>query len=91
MSSILQPVKTVAFDPTNPEHRKVYVDFLNTGKWSVRFDLEYPFTNLPSLVMFKLATEACKDVGEVDQQALLSKSFVIGRNNRFGGAASATA
>jgi hypothetical protein len=76
MSSILQPIKVIAFDAKNADHRKTYVNFLNTGKWAEKFDLEYPFTNLPSMIMFKLSVEACADVGQVDHDSLFSRAFV---------------
>ena len=84
MSTILQTPKLVQFDAKNAEHRKAYVAFLNEGKWPFRFDLEYPFTSLPSMIMFKLSMEACSDVGTVDSAALFSKAFTINPGVRLG-------
>jgi hypothetical protein len=62
---------SVKFEVTNPAHRKAYLDFLNNGKWTIRFQREYPFTSLPSMVMYKLAVFACSAEGEVDETLML--------------------
>lgn len=46
------------FNSKDPTHRKVFAEFLNTGKWNQRFKLEYPFSNVPAMIMAKLATHA---------------------------------
>jgi hypothetical protein len=74
MSTILKTPVTVQFDASNPEHRKAFVDFLNTGKWSIKFDLDFPFTSLPSLILFKLAAFACADVGVIDTDDVFRKA-----------------
>lgn len=53
------------FDATDPEHRKVFADFLNSGKWNKRFSLEYPFSNVPAMIMAKLARYAVEMDGHV--------------------------
>lgn len=60
-SYTFQPANAIPFDSSNPDHRKVYLGFLKNGKWSMTFKLEFPFTNIVSLVVHKLATEACKN------------------------------
>lgn len=54
-----------AFDAKDPAHRKVFADFLNSGKWNKRFSLEYPFSNVPAMIMTKLATYAVELDGYV--------------------------
>jgi hypothetical protein len=73
MSSILKNTPAVKFDASNAEHRKAYVGFLNNGVWSVKFELDWPFTSIPSLALFELAAYACKDVGEIDQTSIFKK------------------
>lgn len=77
MSSILQLSRPVTFDATNTEHRKSYVSFLTTSKWTLRFELEFPFTTLPSMVMYKLAIQACASEGIPDMSEQLSKSAYV--------------
>lgn len=74
MPSILKKPPTVEFDPANIEHRSAYVSFLNNGIWTIKFSIEWPFTSVPSLAMFKLATFACADAGSIDQESVLAKS-----------------
>lgn len=79
MSSILQQQQpsTKNFDANKSEHRKAYVAFLAIGKWPVRFELEFPFTSIPSMVMFKLALRACSNEGATDMTAILAKSAYL--------------
>lgn len=76
-SSILQQPRAANFDANNAEHRKAYVTFMNTGKWPVRFELEFPFTSLPSMVMFKLSLQACLAEGAVDTTALAKSAYLL--------------
>lgn len=76
-ATALQLPRAVAFDATNSEHRKAYVDFLNNGKWGVKFELEFPFTSLPSMIMYKLALLACAAEGVVDTTAIMAKSAYL--------------
>jgi len=76
-ASVLQLPPTVAFDSSNPEHRAAYVNFLNTGKWSIRFTLEHPFQSIPNMIMYKLAILACAGEGTVDTTAMMSKSAIL--------------
>lgn len=74
MSTLLQPIKPVILDVNNIDHRKAYVIFLNTGKWPIVFELEWPFTNLPSMCMMKFSIKACEDAGEINQDLLYAKA-----------------
>jgi hypothetical protein len=76
-ASVLQLPPAVAFDSSNPDHRKAYLDFLNTGKWSVRFSLEHPFQTIPSMIMYKLSILACAGEGTVDMSHMLAKSAIL--------------
>jgi len=76
-ASVLQLPPTVQFDSNNKEHRTAYVDFLNTGKWSMRFTLEHPFQSIPNMIMYKLAILACAAEGTVDTSAMLAKSAIL--------------
>lgn len=44
--------KLVRFNPENAEHRKVFREFLDTGKWQTdfRFELEFPHADVPSMI-----------------------------------------
>lgn len=74
-TKLLKP-ETVKFDASNPEHRKAYIDFLNNRKWPIRFELEWPFTNLPQMCMFLLAAKACEKDGELNLQAVLQAAVI---------------
>lgn len=76
-SSVLQLPQAVRFDSSNPEHRKAYLDFVNTGKWTIRFELEMPFQTVPGMIMYKLAALACAGEGAVDMTPLLAKSAIL--------------
>jgi hypothetical protein len=77
VSTLLQKPKAVVFDATNAEHRKAYVNFINNGKWEVKFDLEIPFTSLPAMIMFKLAMLACSAEGAVDMSMVIAQAATI--------------
>ena len=53
-------IKTIApvnFDVTNVEHRKSFHNFVKDNSWSnsnVRFILEMPFVDIPSMIRHKL-------------------------------------
>lgn len=73
--AILQTKNTIKFDAENAEHRNAYTQFLMKGRWGIRFELEYPFTALPAMVMFKLAAFACKDAEtKIDEKKLFENS-----------------
>jgi hypothetical protein len=74
MSTILQLPSSIKFDASNAKHRKAYVNFLNTGKWEIKFELEHPFTAIPPMVMFKLAAQACRAEGSIDEPNLFRKA-----------------
>ena len=76
-NSILSLPQTIPFDPSNPEHRKAYLDFVNNGKWSIRFELEAPFQSIPNMIMFKLSVLACANEGTVDTSYMLAKSAIL--------------
>jgi hypothetical protein len=68
ISKVLQPVSTAPdskvlssikhniefFDPANKMHRKSYYDYKKTGKWSIRFHNEYPYTDVVSMITYKI-------------------------------------
>ena len=56
--SILNIITTrVYFNPANKKHRLAFKHFLEHNKWSglCNFYLEYPFTDIPSMIRYKLA------------------------------------
>lgn len=53
------PSTTVDFDPTNPLHRKAYVNFMHEKKWIIRFNTKWPLTIIQT-VESTLARYACK-------------------------------
>lgn len=65
------------FSPSNDMHRRAYLTFLNTGKWIIRFDLEFPFTSIPSMVMYKLAEFACKAEGAINKDRAYSDARFV--------------
>lgn len=67
---VLQAPNQVKFDATLPEHRAAYVQFMKNGRWPITFEVEWPFTNVPSMVMFKLAQFACLSEGEISSPSL---------------------
>ena len=75
--SILSTPQTVRFDSSNPEHRRAYLDFVNNGKWNIRFELEAPFQSIPNMIMFKLAAVACAGEGSIDTSYMFAKSAIL--------------
>jgi len=68
--------QTEKFDADNPDHRTAYVMFLSTQKWPINFEVEWPFTSIPSMVMFKLAAKAVEADGHLDLDTILQKSAI---------------
>lgn len=62
LKSIKQKEK---FDPTNKAHREVYRHWLETGKMLQTFELEFPFTNVVSLMERKLAEYAVNNIRSI--------------------------
>lgn len=67
----LRVPEKVKFDANNQVHRQAYLTFLDTKKWPIQFDIEWPFTSIPAMVMFHLAAKACEKDGNIDIQAIL--------------------
>jgi hypothetical protein len=40
----------VKFDPRSPSHRLSYANFLETGKWTIHFEVVLPYTNVPQMI-----------------------------------------
>lgn len=60
VSQILKPLDRTDFDPSNAEHRKIFLEFKRTGRWSMRFAAVWPFTTVEQSVLVSLAFYACK-------------------------------
>lgn len=73
--AILQPRNVVKFNPEDATHRNAYASFMMEGKWPIAFELEYPFTSIPAMVMFKLANYACLGVCvKIDEKTILGRT-----------------
>jgi hypothetical protein len=80
LKEIAMPIDTISpvkFLPSNDMHRRAYLTFLNTGKWNIRFELEFPFTSVPSMVMYKLAEFACKAEGAINKDRAYSDARFV--------------
>jgi len=48
----------VHFDPSNTEHRRLAAIYVNTRSWkhtNTRFEVEFPYTNIITMITTKLA------------------------------------
>lgn len=73
----IQNVPAVKFNAENEAHRRAYLEFVNTGKWNTKFSLEFPFTSIPAMAMYRLAEFACKAEGQINNgKAFLDHKFV---------------
>ena len=70
----LRHPEKVKFDANNASHRRAYLVFLQTKKWPIQFQIEWPFTSIPAMVMFHLAAKACEDEGTIDLDSVLEAS-----------------
>ena len=61
-SRFLAQTEAVKFDATNPEHRTAALTFLKLGRWTMKFEMEWPYTTVPQTVLMKLAEYACREV-----------------------------
>lgn len=67
--SILGQSQRVKFDPKNPAHRKAYATFELTGRWTIKFDTEWPYITVPQTVMHKMSRVLCDaEFKEVQKQ-----------------------
>lgn len=57
---VLVPVSRVSFDPSNQKHRLSFVTFQRTGKWTIQFNVEWPYVTVPQTVLNKIAEWALR-------------------------------
>lgn len=48
------PITRIEFDPSNDYHRDVFYRFLTDRRWTVYFELEYPWLELPAMCSHKI-------------------------------------
>jgi hypothetical protein len=48
------PFDRVHFDPANSEHVKAFFTFRKTGKWTMKFHNEFPFTDVVATITDKI-------------------------------------
>lgn len=53
-------IPRVDFDPTNPSHLSAFCIFRNTGKWTIHFNGQYPYT-VPRTIERKLLDHVLRD------------------------------
>lgn len=70
----LRTPEKIKFDADNASHRRAYLVFLQTKKWPIQFEVEWPFTSVPAMVMFYLAAKACEADGALDLDSVLRSS-----------------
>lgn len=47
-------IKREHFDASNKAHREAYFNFRKTGKWTVKFHNEFPYTDVVATINAKL-------------------------------------
>jgi hypothetical protein len=48
------PIERIEFDPSNPEHRKVFREFIKNKRWTMHFKLHSPWIELPAMISERL-------------------------------------
>ena len=48
------PINRIKFDPNNQFHRQAYFQFLLGRRWTMYFELEQPWLELPAMIERKL-------------------------------------
>lgn len=74
MTKVLTPKPRIPFDVRNKDHRRIYAEFLKTGKWNDGFGflLKEPHEIVPVMIERELAVFALQKDNLITQEDLKS-------------------